>query len=182
MPSGLSERLGTVARNNEARYTTFLQKLLQIPTPRMQEHQCLLFLAEALEASGIGVMMFEGFGMAEPLPDGPPWNLFGTRRGAGNGRSLLIEAHIDTVPTGDVTKWDPPPWSGEIRDGKIYARGAHDDRVGAAMLWMLHDLLDQCAVRTRGDLHFLVTTEEENSSGGMKAFLKHPQKVVPDAH
>src|SRR5689334_9222743 len=75
MPSELSERLGRVARNNEARYTTFLQKLLQIPTPRMQEHQCLLFLAEALEASGIGVMTFEGFGMAEPLPDGPPLNL-----------------------------------------------------------------------------------------------------------
>ena len=125
---------------------------------------------------------FPGLGLEESLPDGLPLNLFGTRKGHGGGRSLLIEAHLDTVPPGDESRWNSSPWSGEIRNGRIYARGAHDDRVGAAMLWMLNDLLDEANIETRGDLHYLVTTEEEFSSGGMKAFLQHPLKVVPDAH
>jgi acetylornithine deacetylase len=182
MEAPLLERLFTTAQNNESRYVDFLQALLKIPTPRMSEHECVRFLADALEQSGLSVTSFPGLGLAEPLPDGLPLNLVCTRTGTGSGRSLMIEAHIDTVPPGDDKKWHSPPWSAEIRDGKIYARGAHDDRVGAAMIWMLHDLLDQCGIKTKGDLHFLVTTEEEFSSGGMKAFLTNPKKVIPDAH
>ena len=174
--------LSETANRNADRYTAFLQELLRIPTPRMQELRCLRFLGDAMEESGLPVTYFEGLGLLEALPDGPPQNLFCTRPGSGGGRSLLIEAHIDTVPPGDESKWDCSPWSGEIRDGKIYARGAHDDRVGVAMLWMLNDLLEQCGVRTKGDLHSLVTTEEELSSGGMKAFLSHPKRIIPDAH
>src|SRR5262249_45903928 len=74
------------------------------------------------------------------------------------------------------------PWAGRIMDHRIYARGAHDDRVGTAIIWMIVDLLNQLQERTAGDLYFLVTTEEEYSCGGMKAYLKSPYCVRPDAH
>jgi len=182
MNPALFSILSETAHRNADRYRAFLQELLRIPTPRMREHRCIRFLGDSLSELGQAVTWFEGLGLMEETPDGPPLNFFCTRPGTGGGRSLLVEAHIDTVPPGDERKWDSSPWSGEIGDGRIYARGAHDDRVGAAMLWMLRDLLDQCGVRTKGDLHFLVTTEEEFCSGGMKAFLSHPRKFVPDAH
>jgi acetylornithine deacetylase len=171
-----------IARQNEPNYIDFLQSLLQIPAPRMQEHECIRFLEQAFERAGRPLTCFEGLGLEESMADGLPLNLFGTRNGSGGGRSLLIEAHIDTPPPGDERRWTSPPWSAMIREGRIYARGAHDDRTGAAMLWMLNDLLDKACIETKGDLHYLVTTEEECSSGGMKAFLQHPLKIVPDAH
>lgn len=163
-------------------YISFLQKVLRIPTPRMQEHECLRFVGDALDRINVPVTYFEGRGKGEAMPDGLPLNFHGVRTGSGGGRSLLLQAHMDTVPPGDETKWTSSPWSGEIRSGRIYGRGAHDDRTGAAILWMLADLLNQMNVVTKGDLTFLVTTEEEYSCGGMQAYVERLNKVVPDAH
>jgi len=164
------------------RYTAFLQQLLTIPTPRMCEHEAVRFVGKAFAAAGLEPEYFEGEGIGEPTPHGLPLNLFAARPGAGGGRSLLLEAHMDTVPPGDESRWEGGPWSGRIEGGRIYARGAHDDRVGVAMLWMTADLLKQLGVVTAGDLYFLVTTEEEYSAGGMRAYLKRPGRVRPDAH
>jgi acetylornithine deacetylase len=148
----------------------------------MQEHQAVRFLAKALERSGCEVEVFQGMGIGEPTPEGPPINIFARRKGSGGGRSLLLGAHLDTVPPGDLKRWTHAPWSGEIVEGRIYARGAHDDRSGAALLWMTADILQQARVRTDGDLYFLITTEEEYSAGGMRAYLDKPYRVQPDAY
>src|SRR5438477_11856170 len=68
------------------RYTLFLQQLLQIPTPRMQEHACVRFLGSALAEAGLEPKYFEGDGIGEPTPDGPPLNLFACQKGSGGGR------------------------------------------------------------------------------------------------
>lgn len=163
-------------------YQAFLQRLLKMPTERMREHQAVHFLASALYRSGCEVDIFRGMGIGEPTPEGPPLNIFARREGSGTGRSLLLGAHLDTVPTGDVNQWKHPPWSGDIVDGRIYARGAHDDRSGAALLWMTADLLEQARLQTEGDLFFLITTEEEFSAGGMKAYLDRVDRIHPDAY
>jgi acetylornithine deacetylase len=164
------------------RYTAFLQDLLRIPTPRMQEQQCVRFVGEALERAGVPVVYFEGLGLGEPTPAGRPLNLHSLRKGLGNGRSLLLQAHVDTVPTGDERRWSHGPWSAAIQDGRIYARGAHDDRTGVALLWMIADLLNQMGAATEGDLVLLVTSEEEYSCGGMQAYAQKPDRARPDAH
>lgn len=163
------------------RYIDFLQELLQIPNLRMQEHASVRFMADALEEAGCQVEIFEGEGRGEPTPDGPPINVFAVRRGTGGGRSLLLQAHIDTVPPGRLEKWTHGPWSGKIRGERIYGRGAQDDRTGVAQLFMVVDLLNQLQISTRGDLYLLVTTEEEFSSGGIRAYAKRPHRVQPDA-
>lgn len=164
------------------RHTRLLQELLAIPTPRMKEHAAVRFIAEKLRQAGLAVDVFEGEALGELAPDGPPLNIRAQRSGAGGGRSLLLGAHLDTVPSGDPRRWQHGPWSARIENGRIYARGAHDDRTGAALIAALADLLAALEVRTRGDLHVLITTEEEFSSGGMKAYLKRPDRVHPDAY
>ena len=174
--------LEDVLESSLERYVDFLVQLLQIPNERMREHDSVRLVGRALEAQGCAVEFFEGEGLGEPTPGGPPLNCIAHRKGGGGGRSLLLQAHMDTVPPGERQRWRDSPWSGTIREGRVYGRGAHDDRVGAAMLWMVADLLQQLDVTTAGDLHFLVTTEEEFSCGGMRSYLKQPKSVQPDGH
>ena len=140
------------------------------------------FLGAAMAEAGLEPEYFDGAGIGEPTPDGPPLNLFACQKGSGGGRSLLLEAHMDTVPPGNEAVWIEGPWSGRIEGGRIYGRGAHDDRIGTAMMWMIADLMRQLGVVPRGDLYYLVTTEEEFSDGGMQAYARRPDRVRPDAH
>lgn len=140
------------------------------------------FVADAIRAASWDVKVFAGRGEGEPTPDGAPINLLARRHGTGGGRSLLLEAHMDTVPPGDPSRWRHGPWSGHIDGDRISGRGAHDDRGGVVVVCMLAEVLHRLNSDIRGNLDLLITTEEEFSCGGMKAFLDQPSCVVPDAH
>ena len=53
----------------------------------------------------------------------------------GNGPKILaIDAHIDTVETGDVAQWEKDPFSGDIENGLVHGRGTSDQKGGAASM------------------------------------------------
>ena len=80
----------------------------------------------------------------------PPWHHWegrpitvGTLRGQGGGRSLIVNGHIDVVSPGDLERWTTPPFDADVRDGRIYGRGAVDMKGGvAAALFALRALAD----------------------------------------
>ncbi|MDQ2893382.1 MAG: succinyl-diaminopimelate desuccinylase [Pseudomonadota bacterium] len=75
-------------------------------------------LAAALASLGFGIDRF----FAGDAPDGPVENLLATR--AGEGAHLAFAGHLDVVPPGDG--WIGSPWSGDVRGGLLYGRGAVD--------------------------------------------------------
>jgi acetylornithine deacetylase/succinyl-diaminopimelate desuccinylase-like protein len=93
-------------------------------------------------------------------------NLIATRKGTGGGPTVVIDAHLDTVfQEGLKIK-------AEIRDGRIYAPGVGDDtRNIVAMLAALR-ALDAANVKTKGDIIFLFTVEEETSLRGAEEYVK----------
>ncbi|MDQ3805977.1 MAG: M20/M25/M40 family metallo-hydrolase [Acidobacteriota bacterium] len=93
-------------------------------------------------------------------------NLIATRKGAGGGPTVVLDAHLDTVfQEGLKIK-------AEVRDGRLYAPGVGDDtRNIVAMLATLR-ALDAAGVKTRGDLVFLFTVEEETTFRGVDQFVK----------
>lgn len=89
-------------------------------------------------------------------------NLF-ARRGAG-GPHLCYAGHTDVVPPGDVAAWTGDPFSGEVRDGKLFGRGACDMKGGIAAF--IAGLTDYLAARPdhTGSISLLITGDEEARS------------------
>src|SRR5699024_7101776 len=74
--------------------------------------------------------------------EGSP-NVVGILKGEENGKSVILNGHIDVVPAGDETKWTNHPYSGEVIDGKLYGRGTTDMKGGnMATLIALETIID----------------------------------------
>jgi len=99
-------------------------------------------------------------------------NVVATRKGAGGGPAVVIDAHLDTVfQEGLKIK-------AELREGRIYAPGVGDDtRNVEAMLAMIR-ALDAAQIKTKGDLVFLFTVEEETTFKGVETFVKENKAAI----
>ena len=94
-------------------------------------------------------------------------NVVGVRRGAGNGRSILLNAHVDTVAPGDPVAWREDPLSGAVEGDLLYGRGSCDMKGGLVTLLVALDAFSDLGLRLRGDVTVAATVGEEN--GGLGA-------------
>jgi acetylornithine deacetylase len=109
------------------------------------EKRCNEALIPTLQAAGAEVDLWE----EEPGRG----NLVGVVKGAGGGRSLILNGHIDTVPPGDHATWTGgDPYAAELRDGKLFGLGACDMKAGVVAQSMAAVALKRCGVRLAGDL------------------------------
>jgi acetylornithine deacetylase len=105
-----------------------------------EEAQLQAFVADRLAGLGAAVDQFEPDASAlRDHPMMPPWHHWkgrpitvATFRGAGGGRSLIVNGHIDVVSPGDLGRWTTRPFEADLRDGRIYGRGAVDMKGGVA--------------------------------------------------
>ena len=78
----------------------------------------------------------------------PTWSA--TLKGTGNGRSLILNGHVDTMPAGDRAKWTHDPWGGEIDDGEMYGLGVCDMKAGVAAMILATRFLCEAGVPAAG--------------------------------
>jgi acetylornithine deacetylase len=146
----------------------------------LDERACQEHVAGLLGAAGFEVDLWEPeVAEVEAHPmfmAGQNWHerpiVVGRLPGSGGGRSLMFNGHIDTVPAGDLGAWTTDPWTPELRDGRLYGRGACDMKGGvAAMLAAALALAERG--RLSGDLVVEVVTDEEvNGMGTVAATLR----------
>jgi succinyl-diaminopimelate desuccinylase len=86
---------------------------------------------------------------------------FGTK-----GPNICFAGHVDVVPTGDIKKWSMDPFGGEIKQGKIWGRGAADMKSGiAAFLSSVSNFLSkEKDFEKIGSISFLITSDEEGKA------------------
>ncbi len=93
-------------------------------------------------------------------------NVIGVLRGSGGGRSLLLNAHVDTVAPGDDARWTHPPFSGALVDEEVWGLGACDMKAGlVACLYALVAIRDT-GIELRGDVVLAATVGEESGGAG----------------
>ncbi|KAJ5350436.1 acetylornithine deacetylase [Penicillium brevicompactum] len=82
------------------------------------------------------------------------------------GKSLILNAHIDIVPTGPVDLWTRDPYSGDIEDDKLYGRGGADMRAGSAANLYALDALRRVGVQPASKVILESVVEEESTGNG----------------
>lgn len=156
-----------------SRVTEILQSLVRIPSVNPDgeadqantgELACAEWVANFLEQLGAEVML------EEVLPGRP--NVIGRFPSQGSRQRILLAPHLDTVSIGGMTI---DPFGGEVRDGKIWGRGASDTKgTAAAMLAALEELRPQLP-SLGAEITFVGLMGEESSQHGSKHFAKfHP--------
>jgi acetylornithine deacetylase/succinyl-diaminopimelate desuccinylase-like protein len=92
-------------------------------------------------------------------------NLIAIRKGTGGAKPVVFDAHLDTVfQEGLKIKV-------QVRDGKVFAPGVGDDTRNVEAMLASMRALDEAGIKTRADLIFVFTVEEETSFGGVKHFI-----------
>lgn len=122
--------------------------------------------AEALAALGMEVEILrvpDALVAARGLTT-PRLNVIGRLGAAAPGPSLMLNAHLDTVPIGDAGRWTVEPLGGEVRDGRVWGRGAVDSKGRLAAYWAAVAAIARTGGPARGELLVVATCDEE--SGG----------------
>jgi acetylornithine deacetylase/succinyl-diaminopimelate desuccinylase-like protein len=92
--------------------------------------------------------------------------------GAPGAPTILVYGHYDVQPAGDETEWETPPFSPSVRDGRIYARGATDDKGPMLVpLKVAEAFLDELGALPL-NVRFLFEGEEEVGSPSLAAVLR----------
>ncbi|MEP7011184.1 MAG: M20/M25/M40 family metallo-hydrolase [Acidobacteriota bacterium] len=145
----------------------WLRDYLKIDTtnPPGHESRAVDFLAGILAREGIPTQRFAD----QPGRDNL-WARLPANSGApGAGGAILLLHHLDVVPAGPG--WQTPAFSGEIREGRLWGRGAIDDKsLGIAFLAAMIDLKRSGVKRTR-DVIWLGVADEESGGGSGTAWL-----------
>ena len=154
--------------------TDLLQRLIRVDTtnPPGNETAAAELLRDYLEASGVECELFakvpERANLVARLP-------------GGDGPSLLLLSHTDVV-LADPAEWSVPPFSGELRDGLVWGRGALDMKGQVAANAVAIASLAREGLRPSGDLIFAATADEEVGAGFGLSWLceEHPDSVRCD--
>jgi len=96
-------------------------------------------------------------------------------------RCLLLEGHTDVVTEGDAAEWTWPPFGGELRDGRIYGRGAADMKSGLAAAMVTLAAFKRAGVTPAGKLVVGALVDEEDGMIGVRHLVKTPAGRELDA-
>lgn len=153
----------------------FLRNIVQIPSVTGDESAIQKYVSGYMMDMGLDIDMWEtdwdklkehpGYRPVARGYEGRP-NIVATLAGTGGGRSLLLNGHTDVIPVGDGGGWSDNPWSGAIKEGRIYGRGSCDMKSGVASHIFAVKCIKELGIRLKGDVMINVVVDEEVSGHG----------------
>ncbi len=142
-----------IDRNHESIVREWIA-ITEINAPSGQEQQRAKYVENLLRKYHLDDIHYDSTG-----------NLIAVRKGSGGGPRIVFDAHLDTVfQPGLQIK-------ATIRDGKIYAPGIGDDTRNVEALLATIRALNDAKVKTKGDLVFVFTVQEETTMNGARAYV-----------
>ena len=170
------QEVTTYIQNNKEKFIEELKDFLRIQSiSTLPEHKEAInnaaeFVARKLKAAGISrVNIFKTEG--HPI-------VYGEWLGAPGKPTVLIYGHYDVQPVDPIELWNHPPFDPFVKDGKIFARGATDDK---GQLYM-HIKSVEAYFKTAGSLplnvKFLIEGEEEIGSENLEKFINDNTELL----
>jgi acetylornithine deacetylase/succinyl-diaminopimelate desuccinylase-like protein len=156
---------------------SWLQEYLRIDTtnPPGNELRTATFFKKILDQEGIENRVFEySPGRADLWARLPHSSMAGTKR------PLVLLNHMDVV-TSDPAHWTVPPFSGEIKDGYLWGRGAQDMKDEGLAQLVVMVMLKRERVQLDRDVIFLAVADEEAEGTGTDWFIKNQRDLLGDA-
>ncbi len=161
----------------------FLSKLVAFKSLVGQEGPGQQFYGQSCKDLGMEVEFFQAD--KEKIKNHPGYieigvdyagrpNVVGRLGGTGKGRSLILNGHIDVVSPEPLPLWSMDPWKAQVKENRLYGRGAVDMKAGlSANFFALKAILD-CGFRLNGQIILESVIEEEaGGSGGTLACFIH---------
>ncbi|MBZ0261718.1 MAG: ArgE/DapE family deacylase [Hyphomicrobiales bacterium] len=164
------------------REVTFLSAFASHPSIRGNEQSAQAFMATEMAARGLMIDRWNvNVDDIAHLPGFSPVignyadavNVVGTHQSRRRtGKSLILNGHVDVVPTGPLAMWDTPPFDPRIDDGWMYGRGTGDMKAGLASNLFALDALRHIGFAPAADVHLQSVVEEECTGNGALACLQ----------
>lgn len=159
------------------------QELIRIPTlnpPGSNYLEICEFLARRLKRRGFEVELIRAQGAPGDSDALPRWNVVARYDGGRSGDCVHFNSHTDVVEIG--RDWSFDPFGGELKDGRIYGRGACDMKGGLAASIIAVEAFLDLHPRFSGAIEFSGTADEETGGYGGVAYLAEkgwfsPQRV-----
>ena len=159
----------------------FLRQLIAIPTvnPRGENYtDCAERIGAQLNDFGYHVTYVKAEGRAEHTPQHPRINVIGRLRNSCSRPLLHFNGHFDVVPVG--SGWTVDPFAGTVQDGKIFGRGATDQKAGIAASVFAVEAIRRAGVRLQGTVEQSGTVDEESGGLAGMAYLAENGYVCRD--
>ena len=148
------------------------QDLIRIPTlnPPGGDYRAICeYLDRRLRAHGFETQLIRAHGTPGDSTKYPRWNIIARREGARSGECVHFNSHTDVVEEGHG--WTFDPFGAELKDGKIYGRGACDMKGGLAASIIAAEAFIETYDDFAGAIEISGTADEESGGYGGVAYL-----------
>jgi len=171
----IKNKINKAINDNKDEIIAFVQELVRTPSLANQESDVQHIIHNKLNSIGLNSKIIPViFSELEHHPafndDGfssdSRINVTALWQGNNNAKSLILNGHVDVVPTGPEKLWDDDPFSGNIIDGKIYGRGSCDMKAGLSSGLFAISILKNLGFAPDGDIIFQSVVGEESGGCG----------------
>lgn len=168
-------QISTFLKSNKSEILEELFSLIRIPSVSAHTHRQpeLLLCAERWKE----MLLAAGADKAELIPTSGNPVVYAEKILNPSLPTVLVYGHYDVMPAEPLDLWVSPPFEPEVRDGKIFARGADDDKGQSFMHYKAFDYL----VKTDSlpcNVKFLIEGEEEIGSPSLEAFCSENKQLL----
>lgn len=159
-------KMETIFRKHEDALVEFARSLVRIRSYSGQEGELARHIAGKMEALGYDEVFIDGTG-----------NVVGR---IGNGpKSILFDSHMDTVEVNDEKEWVLPPFSGDIKDSRLYGRGSVDMKSAIAASVYAGAMAKELGLDSGKTIYVTATVCEEYCDGENLRMLFKERGIKP---
>lgn len=169
---GLADKLKAEVEAREGDLVALVQDLIRIPTlnpPGAFYRDICDYLDRRLLKAGFETELIRAEGAIGDSDKHPRWNIVARRAGARAGDCVHFNGHIDVVEVGQG--WTVDPFGGEVKQGRVYGRGACDMKGGLAASIVAAEVFIDLCPDYAGAIEISGTADEESGGFGGVAYL-----------